>query len=65
MEKQPDTRHRADLLTADAAKLTRFNALLLERGILKSGIKYYVSTAHGPDEVAATIAAWESAAQAL
>ena len=54
-----------DLLTADAAKLTRFNALLLERGILKSGIKYYVSTAHGPDEVAATIAAWESAAQAL
>ncbi|MEZ5843985.1 MAG: aminotransferase class III-fold pyridoxal phosphate-dependent enzyme [Hyphomicrobiaceae bacterium] len=54
-----------DLLTADAGKLTRFNALLMERGILKSGVKYYVSTAHGPAEVAETIAAWESAAKAL
>lgn len=54
-----------DVQRADADKLARFNALLLERGIMKSGVKYYVSTAHGPAEVEETIAAWKSAAKAL
>ena len=54
-----------DLMAADAGKLTRFNASLAEQGILKSPVKYYVSAAHGPSEVAETIAAWEKAAKVL
>ena len=54
-----------DILKADEAKLNRFNALMIERGILKGGTKYYVSIAHGPAEVEETIAAWKSAAKAL
>jgi glutamate-1-semialdehyde 2,1-aminomutase len=54
-----------DVLKADDKRLARFNALLAERGVLKGATKYYVSTAHGPSEVAETIAAWKSAAAAL
>ncbi len=45
----------------DAAMMRRFNAALLERGILKGESKYYVSTAHGDKDVARTIAAWDDA----
>ena len=54
-----------DILKADSKKLDRFNALLLERGILKGGTKYYVSIAHGEAEVAETIAAWKDAVKAM
>ena len=54
-----------DILRADDKKLARFNALMVERGILKGSTKYYISTAHGPAEIEATIAAWQSAAKAL
>lgn len=54
-----------DILAADDKKLARFNALLLERGLLKGVTKYYVSTAHGPSEVAETLAIWQDAARQL
>ncbi len=54
-----------DVLRADDKMLARFNALLIERGILKGGTKYYVSIAHGKSEINETIAAWRSAIKAL
>ena len=53
------------VLRGDAAVQRRFNALLRERGILKGEMKYYVSLAHTPDDVAQTKAAWESAIKVL
>lgn len=52
-------------LAGDADKLRRFNALLRERGILKGESKYYVSLAHDAADIADTIAAWDSALDAL
>ncbi len=52
-------------LTGDAELMRRFNALLRERGILKGESKYYVSLAHTSEDVRFTIAAWESAINAL
>ena len=54
-----------DVLRADDRKLARFNALLIDRGILKGGTKYYVSIAHGKSEIDETIAAWRSAVKEL
>ena len=54
-----------DLLQADEKKLNKFNSLVVERGILKGGTKYYVSTEHGPAEVSETIAIWKDAARQL
>src|SRR5437016_7806521 len=48
-------------LTGDAALMSRFNALLRERGILKGESKYYISLAHTPDDIAFTIDAWKDA----
>lgn len=52
-------------IRGNADLLRRFNALLRERGILKGESKYYVSLAHDAADVAHTLAAFESAAQAL
>jgi glutamate-1-semialdehyde 2,1-aminomutase len=46
----------------DADLMRRFNAALLERGIIKGESKYYLSTAHDERDVAQTIDAWQSAA---
>jgi glutamate-1-semialdehyde 2,1-aminomutase len=54
-----------DILKADDKMLARFNALLIERGILKGLTKYYVSIMHGEAEVEETIAAWKDAARVL
>ena len=48
-------------LAGDARLMSRFNALLRKRGILKGESKYYVSLAHTDDDIAFTIAAWQSA----
>jgi glutamate-1-semialdehyde 2,1-aminomutase len=40
-------------------------ALLRERGVLKGETKYYVSLAHGEDDVRRTEEAWEGALGAL
>ena len=52
-------------LKADKEMYGRFNRLLLERGVLKGDSKYYMSTAHGQDEVRDTIAAFTSAIDEL
>ena len=49
----------------DEAMLKQLNALLRARGILKSEGKYYLSLAHTPEDVAFTLAAFESAVAAL
>jgi glutamate-1-semialdehyde 2,1-aminomutase len=54
-----------DMLKCDSNKFDRFNAGVLQRGILKGNAKYYVSIAHGPAEVEETIAAWKGAAKAM
>ena len=43
----------------------RFAELLLERGIMKAHEKFFVSIVHTDSDVAATLAAFESASQAL
>ena len=49
----------------DEAAMKRCNALLRERGILKSESKYYVSTAHTDEDVRATIDAFADSIAAL
>jgi glutamate-1-semialdehyde aminotransferase len=56
--------HRTSL-TADVRRGLRFVDRLLDRGVLKAHEKFFVSTAHGDDDVAATIAAFHAAAEAL
>ncbi|HUA54665.1 MAG TPA: aminotransferase class III-fold pyridoxal phosphate-dependent enzyme [Candidatus Sulfotelmatobacter sp.] len=58
-------RNYRDMLTADPALTRRFNALVRERGILKSEQKYYVSLAHTPDDVRVTQDAWDDAIEQL
>ena len=53
--------HRTSL-TADARRGLRFVERLLDRGVLKAHEKFFVSTAHGDEEVTATIAAFHDAA---
>ena len=48
-----------------SAETERFNALLLERGVLKGKTRYAVSTAHTEQDVADTLDAWSSALAAL
>ena len=52
-------------LTADKQMLSRFNRLLLERGVFKGDSKYYISTAHSQDDVDLTIHAFASAIDEL
>jgi glutamate-1-semialdehyde aminotransferase len=56
--------HRSSL-TADVRRGLRFVDRLLDRGVLKAHEKFFVSTAHGDEEVAATIAAFAAAADDL
>ena len=52
-------------LKADKAKLTRFVALLRERGIFRGASKFYLSIVHDERDVKETIQAFESAVAAL
>ena len=56
--------HRSTL-GADKAMLSRFNALLLERGVFKGASKLYVSTAHTADDIADTEKAMAAAVDEL
>jgi glutamate-1-semialdehyde aminotransferase len=56
--------HRSSL-KADVRRGLRFVDRLLDRGIVKAHEKFFVSTAHGDEEVAATIAAFDAAAHEL
>jgi glutamate-1-semialdehyde 2,1-aminomutase len=56
--------HRSSL-KADVPRGLRFVDRLLDSGVLKAHEKFFVSTAHGEDEVAATSAAFDAATDAL
>jgi glutamate-1-semialdehyde 2,1-aminomutase len=49
----------------DRALHGRFVELLFERGIMKAHEKFFVSIVHTDDDVAVTLAAFESASEAL
>ena len=49
------------MLSGNAAMLKRFNALLMENGVLKADSKIYVSTAIDDEDITRTIAAMEDA----
>ena len=51
--------------TADAGTGYRFQQALLDRGVLKAHEKFFVSTAHGEEEVALTLRAFEEVAAVL
>ena len=52
-------------LKADKARLTRFVALLRERGVFRGASKFYLSIVHDERDVKETIQAFESAVAAL
>ena len=59
---EPPRNHR-DMLTADAARAAQVNRHLRAAGILKGESKYYLSTAHTEEDVARTLAAFDTALQ--
>ena len=52
-------------LTVDKAKLTRFNKVLLENGVLKGDSKMYISAAHDSDDVRQALDAFQAAVDDL
>ena len=52
-------------LTANKGKMVNLNKLLIERGVFKGDVKYYVSTVHTEEHVKQTLDAFESALQQL
>ena len=54
-----------DTLTADGQMMGRFNAGLLERGILKGGQKFYPSTVHTVEDVDKTIQGFQEVVPTL
>ena len=57
-----EVRDYRDTLSGDLGRTRRFNALLRERGVLKSENKFYISLAHDEADVASTVDAIEWAA---
>ena len=60
---QPVIDYRA-VITADSAKLRRFNEVCLRNGVLKGGSKIYVSIAHDEADVERTLAVFKQALEA-
>lgn len=54
-----------DMLKADGARQARFAELLMNRGVIKAHEKFFVSTAHGDDDIDFTIAAARDAMRQL
>ena len=52
-------------MSADGGMLKRFNKLLLDRGILKGGQKFYMSLAHNEADIQRTTEVFKEAAEAL
>jgi len=61
---RPVTNYREGL-PGDAQMMGRFNAGLLERGILKGGQKFYPSVVHTEEDVEKTIAAFKEVVPSL
>lgn len=58
-------RNYRDMQRADAKLAGHFNRHLRQAGILKGDSKYYISLAHTPEDIAATLDAFEGAIKAL
>ena len=56
-----EVRNYRDTLRGDASKQARFNALLYERGLLKSESKHYFSTSLTDADVEQPLEAWDEA----
>ena len=52
------------VMTADSAKLRRFNEVCLRNGVLKGGSKIYVSIVHDEADVERTLAVFKTALEA-
>jgi glutamate-1-semialdehyde 2,1-aminomutase len=61
---KPITDYR-DTLKADKQKMLKLNDLLLERGVFKGEVKYYVSTAHSDEDIDRTLDVFKSAIDEL
>ena len=61
---KPVTDYRA-VMTADNAKLKRFNEVCLRNGVLKGGNKLYVSIVHNEADVDRTLAVFKQALEAV
>ena len=61
---EPIRDYRSTLL-ADKQMLVRFNSLLLEQGVLKGDLKFYVSTAHTQEDVEFAMDAFKHVATIL
>jgi len=60
-----EVRNYRDMMRADAKLAGHFNRHLRQAGILKGDSKYYISLAHTPDDIAATLDAFAGAIKAL
>ena len=56
-----EIRNYRDTLRADKTQMSRLNALLRARGILKGENKYYLSVILDEDDITQTIDAWDDA----
>jgi len=63
-QETPVTTYRSTL-KADKAMLNKYNAAMLQNGVIKGGQKYYVSLAHTDEDVERTIKAFKAVAEAL
>ena len=54
-----------DSISGHKPTMLRFNELLLECGVHKADLKYYISTTHTDEDIAFCIAAFRKAAQLL
>lgn len=54
-----EIRNYRDTLRGDTARQAQFNALLKERGVLKSDSKYYISTSLTDADIQQTLDAWD------
>ena len=61
---QPITDYRSTL-SADSGALKKFNKLLLERGVIKAGEKFYMSVAHTTEDVQKTVDVISEAAEEM
>jgi len=60
-----EVRNYRDMMRADAKLAGHFNRHLRQAGILKGDSKYYISLAHTPDDIAATLDAFAGAIKVL
>jgi len=60
-----EVRNYRDMMRADTKLAAHFNRHLRQAGILKGDSKYYISLAHTPDDIAATLDAFAGAIKAL